>query len=202
MKYVHIINSISLGLPSTRAASNRAYCATGYEHNDSTKPVHIQEDTISNDRVTDNQEINTNPGSDEYRGEQLSMPMEEFISPEARKKHRLIGQVFKTYWLIEFENKLYIMDQHAAHEKVMFEHLMKMATEKKILSQQLMPPKVVHIDNAEHNLLNAHIEFFEQTGFEIEDFGDDAIVLRAVPDDIMGIDPQLLFDELINVLKD
>ncbi|MBR1599067.1 MAG: DNA mismatch repair endonuclease MutL [Lachnospiraceae bacterium] len=135
-------------------------------------------------------------------GEQLSMPVEEFISPEARKKHRLIGQVFKTYWLIEFDNKLYIMDQHAAHEKVMFEHLMKMASEKKVLSQQLMPPKVVHIDSAEHNLLNDHIAFFEQTGFEIEDFGDDAIVLRAVPDDIMGVDPQLLFDELINVLKD
>lgn len=135
-------------------------------------------------------------------GEQLSMPVEEFISPEARKKHRLIGQVFKTYWLIEFDNKLYIMDQHAAHEKVMFEHLMKMASEKKVLSQQLLPPKVVHIDSAEHNLLNDHISFFEQTGFEIEDFGDDAIVLRAVPDDIMGVDPQLLFDELINVLKD
>ena len=134
--------------------------------------------------------------------EQLSMPIEEFISPEARKKHRLIGQIFKTYWLIEFDNKLYIMDQHAAHEKVMFEHFMKMASEKTVLSQQLMPPKVVHIDSAEHNLLNEHLEFFEKTGFEIEDFGDDAIVLRAVPDDIMGIDPQLLFDELINVLKD
>lgn len=145
---------------------------------------------------------NTNNKADVHINEQLSMPIEEFVSPEARKKHRLIGQVFKTYWLIEFDNKLYIMDQHAAHEKVMFEHFMKMASERKVLSQQLMPPKVVHIDSAEHNLLNDHLEFFERTGFEIEDFGDDAIVLRAVPDDIMGIDPQLLFDELINVLKD
>ena len=135
-------------------------------------------------------------------GEQLTMPVEEFISPEARKKHRLIGQVFKTYWLIEFDNKLYIMDQHAAHEKVMFEHFMKMAAEKKVLSQQLLPPKVVHIDNSEHTLLENNLELFEKTGFEIEDFGDDAIVIRAVPDDIMGIDPQLLFDEIINVLKD
>ena len=145
---------------------------------------------------------NTDNKADVHINEQLSMPIEEFVSPEARKKHRLIGQVFKTYWLIEFDNKLYIMDQHAAHEKVMFEHFMKMAAEKKVLSQQLMPPKVVHIDSSEHNLLNDHLEFFERTGFEIEDFGDDAIVLRAVPDDIMGIDPQLLFDELINVLKD
>lgn len=133
---------------------------------------------------------------------QISMPIEEFISPEARKKHRLIGQVFKTYWLIEFDNKLYIMDQHAAHEKVMFEHLMTMAANKNVISQQLLPPKIVHIDSSEHTLINDHLSLFEDTGFEIEDFGDDAIVIRAVPDDIMGIDPQLLFDELINVLKD
>ncbi len=134
--------------------------------------------------------------------EQLSMPVEEFISPEARKKHRLIGQVFKTYWLIEFDNKLYIMDQHAAHEKVMFEHLMGMAAKNTVYSQQLLPPKVIHIDNSELILLKAHIELFEKTGFELEDFGDDAVVIRAVPDDIMGIDPQILFDELINALKD
>ena len=165
---------------------------------------------VANDEISQsNSQVTANVANDmvsqsdiNESGEQLSMPIEEFISPEARKKHRLIGQVFKTYWLIEFDNKLYIMDQHAAHEKVMFEHFMKMAAEKSVLSQQLMPPKVVHIDSSEHNLLNEHMEFFEKTGFEIEDFGDDAIVLRAVPDDIMGIDPQLLFDELINVLRD
>ncbi|MBE5923803.1 MAG: DNA mismatch repair endonuclease MutL [Lachnospiraceae bacterium] len=140
--------------------------------------------------------------SQEQTGEQLSMSIEKFVSPEARKQHRLIGQVFKTYWLIEFDNKLYIMDQHAAHEKVMFEKLMKMAAEKKVYSQQLLPPKVIHIDNTELTLLNEHKELFEKTGFEFEDFGDDAVVIRAVPDDIMGVDPQLLFDELINVLKD
>jgi DNA mismatch repair protein MutL len=79
---------------------------------------------------------------------------------------------------------------------------MKMAAEKKVYSQQLLPPKVIHIDNTELTLLNEHKELFEKTGFEFEDFGDDAVVIRAVPDDIMGVDPQLLFDELINVLKD
>ena len=94
------------------------------------------------------------------------------------------------------------MDQHAAHEKVMFEKLMNMAKTKSVYSQQLLPPKVIHIDNAELVLLNEHKDLFEKTGFEIEDFGDDAVVIRAVPDDIMGVDPQLLFDELINALKD
>lgn len=133
--------------------------------------------------------------------EQLSMPLEQFISKEARKSHRVIGQVFKTYWIIEYDNKMYIMDQHAAHEKVMFERLMKQMSEKNVLSQQLLPPKVVHLDGAEHALVISHIDLFEQTGFDLEDFGDDSIVIRAMPDDIMGVDPQALFDALLNALS-
>lgn len=133
--------------------------------------------------------------------EQLSIPVEQFISKEARKSHRVIGQVFKTYWIIEYDNKMYIMDQHAAHEKVMFERLMKQMSEKNVLSQQLLPPKVVHLDGAEHALVISHIDLFEQTGFDLEDFGDDSIVIRAMPDDIMGVDPQILFDALLNALS-
>lgn len=134
--------------------------------------------------------------------EQLTMPMEHFISEEARKKHRLIGQVFKTYWMIEYDEKMYIVDQHAAHEKVMFERLMKQMAEKKVLSQQLLPAKVLHLDSIEHTTVMSHIKLFEQTGFDIEDFGDDSIVIRSMPDDIMGVDPQLLFDELLNALTE
>ena len=139
-------------------------------------------------------EITTKP-------EQLSIPVEQFISKEARKSHRVIGQVFKTYWIIEYDNKMYIMDQHAAHEKVMFERLMKQMSEKNVLSQQLLPPKVVQLDGAEHALVISHIDLFEQTGFDLEDFGDDSIVIRAMPDDIMGVDPQILFDALLNALS-
>lgn len=139
-------------------------------------------------------EITTKP-------EQLSMPLEQFISKEARKSHRVIGQVFKTYWIIEYDNKMYIMDQHAAHEKVMFERLMKQMAEKNVISQQLLPPKVVHLDGAEHAMVISHIDLFEQTGFDLEDFGDNSIVIRAMPDDIMGVDPQALFDALLNALS-
>ncbi len=131
---------------------------------------------------------------------QVSMQVDRFISPEARKKHRLIGQVFKTYWMIEYDDKLYIVDQHAAHEKVMFEHLMKQMAEKKVISQQLLPPKVLHLDNVGHTSVLKHMDLFQQVGFEIEDFGDDSLVIRAMPDDIMGIDPEYLFDELVNTL--
>ena len=133
--------------------------------------------------------------------EQLSMPLEQFISEEARKSHRLIGQVFKTYWIVEYDSKMYIMDQHAAHEKVMFERLMRQMSEKNVISQQLLPPKVVHLDSAEHALVISHMDLFEQTGFDLEDFGVDSIVIRAMPDDIMGVDPQSLFDALLNALS-
>ena len=139
---------------------------------------------------------------DNVKPEQLTMPVEQFLSENARKKHRLIGQVFKTYWLIEYEDKLYIVDQHAAHEKVMFERLMRQLSKKQVLSQQLLPAKVLHLDSVEHNTVIEHMELFSQTGFDIEDFGDDSIVVRAVPDDIMGVEPQLLFDELLNALTE
>jgi len=164
---------------------------------DDTKPgtEHMESENIYTDNLPQRQ---TEPVEDK----QISMDMEPFISGEARKKHRLIGQVFKTYWIIEYENKLYIVDQHAAHEKVMFEHLMKQLAEKKVLSQQLLPPKVLHLDSVEHTTVMHNMDLFIKTGFDIEDFGDDSVVVRAMPDDIMGVEPQALFDALLNALTE
>lgn len=136
------------------------------------------------------------------KNEQLSIPAEQFLSEQARKSHRLIGQVFKTYWMIEYDNKLYIIDQHAAHEKVMFERFMKQMANKSVISQQLLPPKVIHLDSVEHNLVMDRMDLFKETGFDLEDFGDDSIVIRSMPDDIMGVEPQLLFDALLNSLAE
>lgn len=132
--------------------------------------------------------------------QQLSIKVEQFLSSEARKKHRLIGQVFKTYWLIEYDDKLYIVDQHAAHEKVMFEHFMQQLSQKKVLSQQLLPPVVLHLDSVEYAAVLQHMDLFRQTGFDLEEFGDDSIVIRAMPDDICGVNPQTLFDALLQSL--
>ncbi len=178
-----------------------------------TKPTNVEPrlDTLDQElTVVTNQEIvhNKDTATEEIatettaNHEQLSMPMEQFLSEGARKKHRLIGQVFKTYWMIEYDEKMYIVDQHAAHEKVMFERLMKQMAAKQVVSQQLLPAKVLHLDSVEHTTVMNHIALFEQTGFDIEDFGDDSIVVRAMPDDIMGVNPQLLFDELLNALTE
>lgn len=160
------------------------------------EPTGVHTDVSEKEAVQAHVEEATN----KHTEEQMSFPVERFISKEARKKHRLIGQVFGTYWMIEYEGKLYIVDQHAAHEKVMFERLMKQMSEKNVISQQILPPKVLHLDSVEHTMVMSHMDLFTQTGFEIEDFGDDSIVLRAMPDDIMGVDPHLLFDELLNAL--
>lgn len=181
-----------------RSQDNRSEKVTSQETNVSDEVTRLEKPAAQEEfaRLEENAapEITTKP-------EQLSIPVEQFISKEARKSHRVIGQVFKTYWIIEYDNKMYIMDQHAAHEKVMFERLMKQMSEKNVLSQQLLPPKVVHLDGAEHALVISHIDLFEQTGFDLEDFGDDSIVIRAMPDDIMGVDPQILFDALLNALS-
>lgn len=137
---------------------------------------------------------------EKHEMQQVSLPLEQFLSEKARKSHHMIGQLFKTYWMIEYEEKLYIVDQHAAHEKVMFERLMKQMSEKGVLSQQLYPPKVLHLNSVEHNMVMTNMTLFEQTGFDLEDFGDDSIVIRAMPDDIMGVEPQQLFDALLESL--
>lgn len=138
--------------------------------------------------------------SDISKPEQMTLEIDRFLSEKARPSHRLIGQVFRTYWMIEYDDKLYIVDQHAAHEKVMFERLMKQLSEKKVISQQLLPPKVLHLNSVEHGIVMNKLDLFLQTGFDIEDFGDDSIVIRSMPDDIMGVDPELLFDALLNAL--
>lgn len=178
------------------------------EQKEQNTPQAVIQDSVIDSTVSEEKDYgikdtqNNTQNETDIQGEQLSMPMEKFISESARKKHRLIGQVFKTYWMIEYDEKLYIVDQHAAHEKVMFERLMKQLYEKKVISQQLLPPKVLHLDSVEHEAVLSHMELFEETGFDLEDFGDDSIVVRAMPDDIMGVDPQLLFDALLNALTE
>lgn len=159
----------------------------------------LEKENLSEKEKTIEEKTNT-PSKAET--EQLSFPVEKFISEEARKKHRIVGQVFKTYWIIEYEEKMYIVDQHAAHEKVMFERLMRKMKEKQVISQQLLPPKVLHLGGVEYETVISKMDLFKQTGFDLEEFGDDSVVVRAMPDDIMGVDPQALFDALLNAITE
>ena len=125
-----------------------------------------------------------------------------FMTEEARPKHRLIGQVFKTYWLIEYENNLFIMDQHAAHEKVNYEKFMKQYQERTIVSQQLNPPIVISVNPRQIEVLTEHKQFFEEMGFIIESFGGKEYLLRGVPMETYGIDAKDIFIDFIDSLME
>ncbi len=133
---------------------------------------------------------------------QQTLFTEQFLTERARVKHRIIGQLFETYWLIEYENKLFIMDQHAAHEKVKFEELMANYNAKNIISQYLMPPAVVTLNAAEIDFLKTNMELFEALGYQLEAFGDNEYKLNAVPANLFGLDGRELFIDFIGELAE
>ena len=134
--------------------------------------------------------------------EQMDMFEDKFLTPEAKKKHRIIGQLFKTYWLIEYNDNLYIMDQHAAHEKVKFEELMANYKNKTAIPQYLMPPAIVSLSGTESEFLRENLEFFQNLGFQIESFGGKEYKLSAVPANLFGLDGRELFLEFIGELSE
>lgn len=125
----------------------------------------------------------------------------EFLSKEASPMRRIVGQVFKTYWIFEYGDKMYVMDQHAAHERVLFERFMKNYESRKISSQYLSPPVIITLTMQEEELLNTYKEAFEKLGFEIEPFGGRDFAIRAVPYDLGTIDSGDLFLSLLNNLE-
>ncbi len=134
--------------------------------------------------------------------EQLNFFEEKILTRDNRSRFRIIGQVFETYWLIEFEEKLLMIDQHAAHEKVNYERLMKRYREKNILSQGLLPPIIVSLSGQEESILREHLETFAALGFEVEAFGGSEYALRSVPVDLYGCNEREMFLEVLDSLLD
>ena len=128
----------------------------------------------------------------------LAAASPDFLTDDARKKHRIIGQLFKTYWLIEYEDKLYIMDQHAAHEKVLFERMMAKLKEKEFTSQAISPPIVLSLDAHEQEMLETYLPEIKKFGYEIENFGGREYMISAVPDNLYHIDMKDLFIEMLD----
>ncbi len=124
-----------------------------------------------------------------------------FLTKEARISHRLIGQVFDTYWLVEYDGNLYIIDQHAAHEKVLFEKLIKGYRERKLASQMISPPQIVSLTIAEEAILNMHMAAFEKLGFVIEPFGGRDYAIREVPYTLEALGSKSLFEEVLSDLE-
>lgn len=121
-----------------------------------------------------------------------------FLTESAKKQFSIIGQLFKTYWLIEFEDKLYIIDQHAAHEKVLYEKTMARLANKDFTSQRISPPIVMTLDARECEMLEKYRPQIEQFGYEVEHFGGKEYMISAIPDNLFNIDMKDLFIEMLD----
>ena len=133
--------------------------------------------------------------------EQLEFFKEKLLAPESRSRHRLIGQLFDTYWLVQFEDSFYIIDQHAAHEKVYYERFVKQFEAQEITSQYISPPLIVSLSLEEEGRLKANEEYFHDFGFEIEPFGGREYCVSAVPSNLYGMNEESLFLEMLDSLS-
>lgn len=159
-------------------------------------------DLSSTDNVNNINPANTEPEIIEGEQQTLEQLNPSFMSKDARKKHKIIGQLFKTYWLIEYEDKLFIIDQHAAHEKVLFERTMAKIKDKEFTSQIISPPIVLSLDARETEMLEKYREQIERLGYEVEHFGGKEYMISAIPDNLYKIDMKDLFIEMLDDFSD
>lgn len=134
--------------------------------------------------------------------QQLDLFEEKLLEPKNRIRHKLIGQLFDTYWLVEFNEHLYIIDQHAAHEKVLYEKTMRTLKTREFTSQMLNPPIILTIGSTEEVLLKKYMKYFQDIGFEIEPFGGREYAVRAVPDNLFSVAKKELLMEMIDDLSE
>ncbi|MBD9337424.1 MAG: DNA mismatch repair endonuclease MutL [[Ruminococcus] faecis] len=135
-------------------------------------------------------------------GTQMDLFEENFLKRDIRAEYKLIGQVFDTYWLVEFKDNLYIIDQHAAHERVLYEHTLREMKSREFTSQYLSPPIILSLSMQEAQLLNENMDRFSRIGFEIEPFGGEEYAVRAVPDNLFSIAKKELLMEMIDDLTE
>lgn len=177
---------------------------TAEESSDATKPVpSIESEAQTEQTSTETPSAPAEPSpapQKEPAPKQLELFEEKLLAPESRNRIRMIGQVFDTYWLAEFDDNFYIIDQHAAHEKVYYERLVKKFRENSIDSQYLTPPLIVSLNMQEEEVLNANKDYFEQFGFEIEHFGGREYCISAVPSNLYGLTEEELFLEMLDHL--
>ena len=134
--------------------------------------------------------------------QQMELFDKKLLAEESIKEHKIIGQLFETYWLVEFDEKLFIIDQHAAHEKVLYERTLKGLKNKEHTSQMLNPPLVISLSMQEEALLKKYMQHFTDLGYEIEHFGGMEYQICAVPGNLYNINKKELFIEILDNLSE
>ena len=171
-----------------------------------TEPVRQQADTRQPQpmlRETGSyQTASPEPREPEEKPVQMELFDGKLLSQEARSRHRIIGQVFDTYWLVQMEDKLYIIDQHAAHEKVLYERIVAQIRRREVTSQLMSPPLIISLNLQEQEKLKRYLDVFASLGFEIEAFGGNEYSIRSVPQNLYGLTRREMFTEILDHLDD
>ena len=174
-----------------RDAAEETAAGADFLHGLSTESAAKNEETVQNQAAAFSR-----------KPEQLDLFDGKLLEPKSRLMHKLIGQVFDTYWLVEFNEQLYIIDQHAAHEKVLYEKTMATLKKREYSSQMLNPPIILTLNMNEEVLLKEHMKYFSDMGFEIEPFGGREYAVRGVPANLLSIAKKDLLIEMIDGLSD
>ena len=165
--------------------------------------THEESGTNEEQEISAKENIPISPAKEEKgpAPQQMELFDDRLLSKKARARHRIIGQLFETYWLVEYDNKFYIIDQHAAHEKVLYERFMKEFETREVTTQMVSPPQVISLNLQEDMLLKSHMNVFKRFGFEISEFGGREYSIHGVPANIYGISVQDLFVEILDSLE-
>lgn len=134
--------------------------------------------------------------------EQLSMFDTPLMSEKAKADYRIIGQLFETYWLIEYEDKFYMMDQHAAHEKILYERFMNHLKVKDMDTQMIMPPVIIELNMQQEDAYKRNKQAFSRLGFEIEEFGGNAYKVNGLPAGLPNVNLKQMLIDMIDGLTD
>lgn len=145
---------------------------------------------------------NGEPATVQQPSVQMDLFEEKLLEPQSRSRHKLIGQLFATYWLVEFNDELYIIDQHAAHEKVLYEKTMNSLKTREYTCQQIHPPIILTLGSREALMLEKNMQIFTDIGFEIEPFGGKEYAVRGVPDNLFSIAKKDLLMEMLDTLSE
>ena len=148
-----------------------------------------------------NKEVDKKP-EDTQKLQQLNFFEEKLLTKEVKNEYKLIGQVFDTYWLVEYHDNLYIIDQHAAHERILYEKTLRGMKNREFTSQMISPPIILNLSMQEEELLKTYMEQFTRIGFEIEEFGQESYAVRAVPDNLFSIAKKDLLMEMLDSLSE
>ena len=162
------------------------------EEQTSEEPVHeesIQDESITEEPVHDESTSEKSISEEPKNYVQESLDVHGFFADKNRRdSYKVIGQAFNTYWLIQYEDRLYLMDQHAAHEKVLYERTMRTLANKEMTGQLLLPPVIISLSASEFEVVFEYKNELNYFGYEFEEFGDRDIAITQVPANLFGID--------------